>query len=114
MTAASGRRATSPTARSAKEYDARELMRQISQAAWECADPGMQFHTTINDWHTCPNTGPINATNPCSEYMHIDDSACNLASINLLKFLDEDGNFDVEAYQHDDRAQHHGAGDHRR
>jgi ribonucleoside-diphosphate reductase alpha chain len=84
----------------AAEVDARGLMRQIAQAAWECADPGMQYHTTINDWHTCPNTGPINASNPCSEYMHIDDSACNLASINLLKFLDEDGNFDVATYRH--------------
>jgi len=83
----------------AETYQARKLMRDISQAAWECADPGMQYHTTINDWHTCPNTGPINASNPCSEYMHIDDSACNLASINLLKFLDEDGNFDIEGYE---------------
>jgi ribonucleoside-diphosphate reductase alpha chain len=83
----------------AAEMEARGLMKQIAQAAWECADPGIQFDTTINDWHTCPNTGPINASNPCSEYMHIDDSACNLASINLLKFLDEDGNFDVHAYR---------------
>ncbi|MCH8814440.1 MAG: vitamin B12-dependent ribonucleotide reductase [Chloroflexi bacterium] len=83
----------------AETYQARKLMRDISQAAWECADPGMQYDTTINDWHTCPNTGPINASNPCSEYMHIDDSACNLASINLLKFLDEDGNFDIEGYE---------------
>ncbi len=88
------------TGQVADEYDARELMRQIAQAAWECADPGIQYHTTINDWHTCPNTGPINASNPCSEYMHIDDSACNLASINLLKFLDDSGNFDVESYRH--------------
>ena len=83
----------------ADEMDARWLMRKIAQAAWECADPGMQYDTTINDWHTCPNTGPITASNPCSEYMHIDDSACNLASINLLKFLGEDGSFDVEAYR---------------
>ena len=75
-------------------------MRQISQAAWECADPGMQFDTTINRWHTAPNTGRINASNPCSEYMHIDNSACNLASINLLKYLDDDGTFDVEGYKH--------------
>jgi ribonucleoside-diphosphate reductase alpha chain len=88
------------TGEPAGEYEARDLMDQISQAAWECADPGVQYHTTINDWHTCPNTGPINASNPCSEYMHIDDSACNLASINLLKFLDEDGNFDVASYRH--------------
>src|SRR5688572_7932660 len=66
---------------------ARELMRQISEAAWECADPGMQFDTTINRWHTAANTGRINASNPCSEYMHLDNSACNLASINLLKYL---------------------------
>ena len=72
----------------AKTYNARKLMRDLSQAAWECADPGMQYHTTINDWHTCPNTGPINASNPCSEYMHLDDSACNLASLNLLRFLE--------------------------
>ncbi|HEY5640870.1 MAG TPA: vitamin B12-dependent ribonucleotide reductase, partial [Dehalococcoidia bacterium] len=83
----------------AEEMDARGLMRKIAQAAWECADPGMQYDTTINDWHTCPNTGPITASNPCSEYMHIDDSACNLASINLLKFLGEDGSFDAEAYR---------------
>ncbi|MEX0800392.1 MAG: vitamin B12-dependent ribonucleotide reductase [Dehalococcoidia bacterium] len=74
----------------ANTYRARELMRRIAQAAWECADPGMQYHTTINDWHTCPNTGPITASNPCSEYMHLDNSACNLASINLLKFLREE------------------------
>ncbi len=84
----------------AKTYSARSLMRDISQAAWECADPGIQYDTTINDWHTCSNTGPINASNPCSEYMHLDDSACNLASINLLKFLREDGSFDVDGYKH--------------
>jgi ribonucleoside-diphosphate reductase alpha chain len=88
------------TGQVAQEYDARDLMRQIAQAAWECADPGIQYHTTINDWHTCPNSGPITASNPCSEYMHLDDSACNLASINLLKFLDDDGNFDIHAYKH--------------
>jgi ribonucleoside-diphosphate reductase alpha chain len=70
---------------------ARDLMRQISPRPWECADPGMQFDTTINRWHTAHNTGRINASNPCSEYMHLDNSACNLASLNLLKFLDEDG-----------------------
>src|SRR5262245_19967812 len=74
--------------------DARALMDEIAEAAWLCADPGIQYDTTINDWHTCPNTGRINASNPCSEYMHVDDSACNLASINLLKFLREDGSFD--------------------
>src|SRR4051812_70166 len=83
-----------------KTMKARELFRQISQAAWECADPGMQFDTTINKWHTAPNTGRINGSNPCSEYMHIDNSACNLASINLLKYLDDDGVFDVEGYKH--------------
>ena len=65
---------------------ARDLFRQIAKAAWECADPGMQFDTTINKWHTAPNTGRINGSNPCSEYMHIDNSACNLASLNLLTF----------------------------
>ncbi|HLM16270.1 MAG TPA: vitamin B12-dependent ribonucleotide reductase, partial [Acidimicrobiia bacterium] len=83
-----------------KTMKARELFRQISQAAWECADPGMQFDTTINKWHTAPNTGRINGSNPCSEYMHIDNSACNLASINLLKYLSDDGEFDVEGYKH--------------
>src|SRR5215213_3337010 len=80
--------------------DARGLLRQIAQAAWECADPGVQYDTTINKWHTCPNTGRINASNPCSEYMHIDDSACNLASLNLMKFRREDGELDVEALEH--------------
>ena len=79
---------------------ARELMRDIAQAAWECADPGMQYDTTINEWHTCPASGRINASNPCSEYMHLDNSACNLASLNLLKFADADGNFDVAAFKH--------------
>jgi ribonucleoside-diphosphate reductase alpha chain len=79
---------------------ARDLMRQIAESAWECADPGMQFDTTINRWHTASNTARINASNPCSEYMHIDNSACNLASINLLKYLNDDGTFDVEAFMH--------------
>ena len=91
-----------------KTVKARDLMRQISQAAWECADPGMQFDTTINHWHTAANTGRINGSNPCSEYMHLDNSACNLASINLLKFLDlsiDEGagttdTFDVEGFKH--------------
>ncbi len=83
-----------------KTIKARDLMRQISQATWECADPGMQFDTTINHWHTACNTGRINGSNPCSEYMHVDNSACNLASINLLKYLAEDDTFDVEAYRH--------------
>jgi len=78
---------------------ARDLFRQIAHAAWECADPGMQFDTTINQWHTAPNTGRINGSNPCSEYMHLDNSACNLASLNLLKFVDDDGNFDVEGFR---------------
>jgi ribonucleoside-diphosphate reductase alpha chain len=82
-----------------KTVKARELLRQISQAAWECADPGMQFDTTINRWHTAANTGRINGSNPCSEYMHLDNSACNLASLNLLKFLEEDGTFDTEGFQ---------------
>ncbi|MEZ5256836.1 MAG: vitamin B12-dependent ribonucleotide reductase [Ilumatobacteraceae bacterium] len=79
---------------------ARDLWRQLATAAWECADPGLQFDTTINKWHTAHATGRINGSNPCSEYMHLDDSACNLASINLLKYLDEDGNFDVQAFRH--------------
>jgi ribonucleoside-diphosphate reductase alpha chain len=79
---------------------ARDLMREIAQAAWECADPGMQYDTTINDWHTTPESGRINASNPCSEYMHLDNSACNLASLNLLKFLGTDGKFDVVAFKH--------------
>src|SRR5213075_1351224 len=83
-----------------KTLKARELWDQINRAAWRCADPGVQYDTTINDWHTCPNSGRINASNPCSEYMHVDDSACNLASINLLKFRRPDGTFDVEAFEH--------------
>ena len=83
-----------------ESVDARDLLRQIAEAAWKCADPGVQYDTTINQWHTLPNTGRINASNPCSEYMSIDDSACNLASINLLKFRREDGEFDVEAFEH--------------
>ncbi|MEX2413313.1 MAG: vitamin B12-dependent ribonucleotide reductase, partial [Thermoleophilaceae bacterium] len=81
-------------------HDAADVLRQISDAAWRCADPGVQYDTTINDWHTCPNSGRINASNPCSEYMHVDDSACNLASINLMKFRREDGTFDAEAFEH--------------
>ncbi|MCH7523118.1 MAG: vitamin B12-dependent ribonucleotide reductase, partial [Chloroflexi bacterium] len=88
------------TGEPAKTYRARDLMRRIAQAAWECADPGMQYDTIINDWHTCANSGRINASNPCSEYMHLDNSACNLSSINLLKLLDEAGEFDIEAYRH--------------
>jgi ribonucleoside-diphosphate reductase alpha chain len=86
--------------RTTETVRARELMREIAQAAWECADPGMQYDTTINDWHTTPESGRINASNPCSEYMHLDNSACNLASLNLMKFLRDDDVFDVEAYRH--------------
>jgi ribonucleoside-diphosphate reductase alpha chain len=82
-----------------KTVRAREVMRQFAQATWECADPGMQYDTTINRWHTACNTGRINGSNPCSEYMHLDNSACNLASLNLLTFLDEDGTFDVEGFE---------------
>ena len=83
-------------------YDARWLMRQISEAAWNCADPGVQFDSTINDWHTCANTGRIDASNPCSEYMFLNDSACNLASLNLMKFVDENGdngNIQIEDFR---------------
>ncbi|HEY4348864.1 MAG TPA: vitamin B12-dependent ribonucleotide reductase, partial [Gaiellaceae bacterium] len=79
---------------------ARDLLHQVADAAWRCADPGLQYDTTINSWHTLPNTGRINASNPCSEYMSIDDSACNLASLNLMKFRREDGELDVEAFEH--------------
>jgi len=79
---------------------ARDLWRQIATASWECADPGLQFDTTINKWHTAHAAGRINGSNPCSEYMHIDNSACNLASINLLKYLNDDDSFDVESYMH--------------
>src|SRR5207248_5610750 len=78
---------------------ARALLREIAEAAWECGDPGMQFDTTINDWHTSPVSGRINGSNPCSEYMSIDDSACNLASLNLLRFVHSDGEFDVERFR---------------
>ncbi len=78
---------------------ARELMKEIAEAAWRCADPGVQYDTTINQWHTSPNSGRINASNPCSEYMHVDDSACNLASLNLMKFRQADGTFDVESFK---------------
>jgi ribonucleoside-diphosphate reductase alpha chain len=79
---------------------ASELWDKICYAAWSCADPGVQFDTTINEWHTCPEDGRINASNPCSEYMFLDDTACNLASINLVKFLNDDGSFDLEGYRH--------------
>ena len=88
------------TGETIKSLKARDLFRQFAKATWECADPGMQFDTTVNKWHTSPNAGRINASNPCSEYMHLDNSACNLASINLLKYLRSDGSFDIEAFRH--------------
>jgi ribonucleoside-diphosphate reductase alpha chain len=84
----------------AKTMKARELWEEIGHAAWACADPGIQFHTTINDWHTCSASGEIRASNPCSEYMFLDDTACNLASLNLMAFRGADGSFDVDAYEH--------------
>jgi ribonucleoside-diphosphate reductase alpha chain len=80
--------------------DAKALWHQLAEAAWACADPGVQYDSTINRWHTCPNSGRINASNPCSEYMFLDDTACNLASVNLTKFLREDGSFDIQGYRH--------------
>ena len=81
-----------------EEIDAKTLFRKMAQAAWECADPGIQYDDTINDWHTCPESGRITASNPCSEYMHLDNSSCNLASLNLMKFLREDSTFDAELF----------------
>src|SRR5665213_157146 len=86
--------------KSVKKVKARDLFRQFAEAAWECADPGMQFDTTINKWHTTPVAGRINGSNPCSEYMHLDDSACNLASINLLKYLRDDFSFAIDEFKH--------------
>jgi ribonucleoside-diphosphate reductase alpha chain len=86
--------------KTAKVYKAREMLSEIAKAAWECGDPGVQFDTTINKWHTCPVSGRINASNPCSEYMHLDDSACNLASINLMRFIREDGTFMTDEFKH--------------
>ncbi|GAB4229222.1 MAG: vitamin B12-dependent ribonucleotide reductase [Acidobacteriota bacterium] len=80
-------------------YKAKEMLRWIAEATWICGDPGLQFWTRINEWHTCPNAGPINACNPCSEYVFIDNSACNLASLNLMKFVDDDGNFQIESFR---------------
>jgi ribonucleoside-diphosphate reductase alpha chain len=88
------------TGKPTETVSARELMREIAEAAWRCADPGVQYDTTINTWHTSPNSGRINASNPCSEYMHVDDSACNLASLNLMKFRRPDGTLDVESFEH--------------
>ncbi|QDU96373.1 Vitamin B12-dependent ribonucleotide reductase [Lignipirellula cremea] len=81
------------------EYDARQLMQRMAECAWQCGDPGVQYDTTINTWHTCPESGPINASNPCSEYMFLDNTACNLASINLMKFREPEGDFDVERFR---------------
>jgi ribonucleoside-diphosphate reductase alpha chain len=83
-----------------EQKSARDIFRQVAEAAWECADPGMQFDTTINRWHTTPNAGRISASNPCSEYMHLDNSACNLASINLLHYLNDDFSFDIDGFKH--------------
>jgi ribonucleoside-diphosphate reductase alpha chain len=83
-----------------KTIKARKLFRQFAEAAWECADPGIQYDTTINKWHTTPKAGRINGSNPCSEYMHLDNSACNLASLNLLKYLNDDGSFDIKSFTH--------------
>ena len=88
------------TGETVKTVRARDIFRQFAEAAWECADPGMQYDTTINHWHTSPNAGRINGSNPCSEYMHLDNSACNLASINLMKYIKDDNTFDVEAFKH--------------
>ena len=81
-------------------YKARDIFRRMAEAAHLCGDPGIQYDTTINDWHTSANTDRIHATNPCSEYMFLNDTACNLASLNLMKFVDPDGEFDVEAYRY--------------
>ena len=89
-------------------------MRQIAEATHQCGDPGMQFDTTVNRWHPCKNTARINASNPCSEYMFLDDSACNLSSLNLMKFVGPDGQFDVEAFRHAVDTHDPGAGNHRR
>ena len=83
-----------------KTMKARSLWDKIGYAAWASADPGIQFHSTINDWHTCPASGEIRASNPCSEYMFLDDTACNLASLNLIQFKRADGSFDIESYEH--------------
>ncbi len=92
-------------------HKAAEVLEQIADAAWRCADPGVQYDTTINEWHTCPNSGRINASNPCSEYMHVDDSACNLASLNLMKFRRDDGTFDTDGVRARGRRDDPRAGD---
>ncbi|HMD13124.1 MAG TPA: vitamin B12-dependent ribonucleotide reductase, partial [Bacteroidota bacterium] len=94
---------TTKSVRDGKTMDtlrARDVIKEMSEAAWICGDPGMQFHSTINNWHTCSNTAPINSSNPCSEYMFLDDTACNLASLNLMKFRTDDGEFDTESFCH--------------
>ncbi len=99
-------------ARSPRPWKARELWEKIGHAAWACADPGLQYHTTVNDWHTCPASGPIRGSNPCSEYMFLDDTACNLASLNLLD-LPRQGNrrsSTSQGYEHARAAVDHGAG----
>lgn len=88
------------TGKTLRELPAEEVWQKINNAAWMCADPGVQFHTTINKWHTCPKSGVINSSNPCSEYMFLDDSACNLSSINLVRFLNDDDSFDFEGFIH--------------
>lgn len=88
------------TGKTIETVKARDIFRQLAEASWECADPGMQFDTTVNRWHTTPNAGRIGASNPCSEYMHLDNSACNLSSINLLKYLNDDFSFDITAFKH--------------
>jgi ribonucleoside-diphosphate reductase alpha chain len=93
-------RAVTDPSRILRTVKARELLRLMAESAWQCGDPGIQYDTTINDWHTSSNSGRINASNPCSEYMFLDDSACNLASINLLRFLNDDGTFAIDDYRH--------------
>ena len=93
-------RAVTDSNRILKTVKARDLMRLMAESAWQCGDPGIQYDTTINDWHTSAATGRINASNPCSEFMFLDDTSCNLASINLTRFLNEDGSIDIEAYKH--------------
>ena len=90
-----------------EEIDARDLFKKIAKAAWECADPGLQYDDTINDWHTNPETGRITASNPCSEYMSLDNSSCNLASLNLMKFLKDDDTLRRDAVREGRRADHH-------
>ena len=90
---------TDKPTQAAPQYDAKELLNKMAECAWHCGDPGVQYDTTINKWHTCPNSGAINASNPCSEYMFLDDTACNLSSINLMKFVGKDGSFNVERFR---------------